>query len=116
MSFWQWENNFLPFPYEKKRLLLQHIKWDGTPQNPPSKPMQQTTEDGSLHDSLVGAHTDVLDTLCQLTIVDSETYFCSFDYHDIAPPENVKKYIEEDFLQSRSLAVYEYVYPLKKWL
>jgi hypothetical protein len=38
-------------------------------------------------------------------VVDKATHFCSFDYHDTAPPKNVIKNLEVYFLQSMSPAI-----------
>ena len=45
------------------------------------------------------------------SVVDNETHFYNFDCHDIASLANVNKYLEVDFLLSRSLAISEFVYP-----
>jgi hypothetical protein len=39
------------------------------------------------------------------SVVDKATHFCSFDCHDTAPPENVIKNPEVDFLESISPAI-----------
>ena len=44
------------------------------------------------------------------SVVDNETHFCNFDYHDIPPPTNVNKYLEVDFLLSKSPIISESVY------
>ena len=39
------------------------------------------------------------------SIVNNGTHFYNFDCHDIVPLVNVNKYLELDFLLSRSLAI-----------
>ena len=39
------------------------------------------------------------------SVVDKTTHFYSFDFHETAPPENVIRYPDVDFLESTSPAI-----------
>lgn len=40
-------------------------------------------------------------TIYSTLVVDSAIHFCNFDYHNIALPKKVNKYLTVDFLLSR---------------